>query len=530
MDYMFNYFNKMLQKSSKEYETELIDNLKEIQDLILRFNKSNGNIKSDVGKKLYQRLKDIGCISYSIDILKKLIELQPKKNSLYMELNISKEKLALLNDTSHKSPSPYIKNKYTIYNMDGYNKILHVLNTSMPYVNNGYSIRSDYIIKKQKEYGFKPVAVTRPGFPNDFFPNAILNSQKILLETFDDIHYYRPYLNEFMRCTPIKQYISHFSGAISYVVAKESPHIIHAASNYVIGLSALNAARGNNRPFVYEIRGFWELSKASKEPLFAFSEEFSLSQLIETYLSYEADIVVVICEHLKEELISRGVDENKIYIVPNGVDCNRFVPLEPDKLIKEKYNLYNCFVIGYIGSIVNYEGLQNLIEALRCLKKKGYSDIRLVIVGEGESRKNLEELSRELSLQDSIIFIGKIPHNQVVQFYSAFDICVYPRLKKKVTDMVTPLKPLEAMACGKAVVCSDVDAMKEIIIPEVNGLIFNNTIEDLCRKIQLLYLNKDFKISLGNKSRKWVESNRDWDNIVKIYEEIYRNIYEKSKG
>lgn len=529
VDYMINYFNTLLQKVSKEYETELIEDLKEIQYLILRFKKSKGNIKFDAGKTLYQRLKDIGCISFGIDILEKLIELEPKRSTLYIELNIKKEKLSLLND-AHRKSSLYIKNKYPSCNIDGYNKIFHVLNTSMPYCNNGYSIRSDYIIRKQKEYGLNPAVITRPGFPNDFFPDILLNSKKILMETFNDIHYYRPYSNEFMRCTPIKRYILDFSGAISYAVARESPHILHASSNYVIGLSALNAARGNSKPFIYEIRGFWELSKASKEPLFAFCEEFILSQLMETHLSYEADMVVVICEHLKEELIRRGVNENKIYIVPNGVDCSYFVPLEPDKLIKDKYNLNNFFVIGYVGSIVYYEGLQNLIEALKLLKEKGYTDIRLVIVGDGEYKKSLEELSRKLSLQDFVIFTGKIPHDEVAKFYSVFDICVYPRLKKKVTDMVTPLKPLEAMACGKAVICSDVDAMKEIIIPEVNGIIFNNTIEDLFRKIELLYLKRNYTRNLGIESRNWVKQNRDWNNIVKIYEEIYRNVYERSKG
>lgn len=519
-----------LDNKSSELKKKHTEDKNEIPQLIEAFGNTLGIKKYSIGRKLYQRYKDTGNFSDSIRILKKLIKIDPSVLFLKKELKINQEKLKLLLSDLSNTESYYLKesNSSSRKNLPRKSsKILHVLNTSTPYLSNGYSMRSKYIVDCQVKLGINPIVITRPGFPNDFKKNQITAINDLLKEQNDGVLYYRPFPNMYMRNTPIKQYINKFSKQIQKVIDFHNPDIVHAASNYVIGLSALNAARKKNKPFIYEIRGFWELSKITKEPLFKNSEEFELTQKMETYLANEADRVIVISQGLQKELIKRGIDNSKITLIPNSVDCNLFKPLDCNIKLSKKYNLCNKFVIGYIGSIVQYEGLQNLLRVINELRKDGLNDVLLFLIGEGKYKSTLQQLSYSLDLDNMVIFKGKIPHKKVKDFYSLFDLCIFPRIKEEVTEIVTPLKPLEAMACGKAIIGSDVGGLKEIIIPDKNGLIYNNSLDDLCDKIKTLYYDKSLRTSLGLKARDWIEENRDINNIGKLYKKLYSERLER---
>lgn len=400
-------------------------------------------------------------------------------------------------------------------------KVLHVLNTSMPYLSNGYSTRSNYILESQKECGIIPLALTRPGFPNDFKNKSLNFSGEYFKENYKGIDYYRTLPNLFMRLTTFSEYIEKYANVIVEVARKEKISTIQGTSNYVNGYAALMAARKIGVPFIYEVRGFWELTSVSKNKKFKGSEEFRLAQEVETFICQNADKVVVISEGLKNELIRRGIDKKKITIIPNGVNLEKFKVKEINKKFKNLYKKDGVFIIGYIGSVVKYEGLDRIIKSLKCLKSQGVRDIRFIIAGDGSYKEELELLSVQFDLKNEVKFLGKISHDEVSDLYSIFDLCIFPRIDSDVTRMVTPLKPLEAMAQEKIVLASNLNAMREIVKEGINGLIFSND-EELSNMIREIKESKKNYESLSKNSRRWVSENRNWKIISKQYLEVYK--------
>ncbi|PAB58271.1 glycosyltransferase family 4 protein [Anaeromicrobium sediminis] len=474
------------------------------------------SINYNEGRELYKELKQKGKLSESIGVLNQLRSIRPNAKFIERELEINKDKLDLLKDIKYTK-----KIERNIRKKQG-NKALHVLNTTLPYLKNGYSIRANYILKNQKEIGIDPIVITRPGFPNDFKEQSINNDEKIIKENHDGIVYYRCLPKLFMRHTKLSTYVDEYKDIICEIAQKEKPFAIHAASNYVNGMAAFEAAKKLQLPFIYEIRGFWELTTVSRIPDFKNSQEYNLAHKMETFLAHNADQVIVISEGLKKELINRGIDKEKITIVPNGVDISEIKELSYDNDIANKYDLKDKLIIGYIGSIVKYEGLQNLIEAIAKLRKDGVYNIKFLVVGDGNYKSELEKMVKLYGLESQIIFTGRIPHEEVNRYYSVFDLCIFPRLSEEVTEIVTPLKPLEAMACGKVVIGSNVGAIKEIIKDNVNGVIFDNTIADLCEKIKYIMSDEETMLQFKNKGKKWVIENRDWNKLVHIYEDVYK--------
>jgi PEP-CTERM/exosortase A-associated glycosyltransferase len=498
-----------------------IKQVRDIKQLKKSFYQCQGNERYEIGRRLYRRLKDTGKLNDSRAHLETMKRIKPLSRFIEREINIVHSQLELLERDPvelfgiQEKPAQPVE-------LSGAMSVLHVLNTSIPYLNNGYGIRSQNIISHQKKRGLVPVIITRPGFPNGIRKGKIKTSKELMVEIHDGIKYYRALPNLIKRFSPEKDYIRSYAQIIEKVIEKESIEIVHAASNYVIGLSGLLAARQTRKPFVYEVRGFWELTTVSKEPDFKNSDEYRLAQKLETFLCQQADHVTVISQGLKNELISRRIEETKISVVPNGVDCSRFRPLIRDMDLVSKYALAGKFVIGYIGSITKYEGLQRIISILPVLLQK-HQHICLLIAGEGKYLNELKKLAADNQLDEQVIFAGKIDYTEVERHYSLFDLCIFPRIEDEVTHLVTPLKPLEAMACGKAVIGSDLDAMREMIIQGKNGLLYDHTEQDLMNKVLQVIEDSELRIKLGRQAREWVEENREWSAIVQQYEEIYQS-------
>ena len=303
--------------------------------------------------------------------------------------------------------------------------------------------------------------------------------------------------------------------------------IVHAASNYLNGLSAVEASRKIGIKSVYEVRGLWEVTRISRQADWGNTDLYKFMGRMETEACNNADAVITITKALKDLMVSRGVAEEKITVVPNCVDTGKFEPFLPrDESLAKKIGIKNDdVVIGYIGSIVNYEGLDDLFYAISIMKDKGIKKFKMLLVGDGEYFDHLIKLSKSLSIESYVIFTGRIPHAEVKKYYSLVDIAPFPRKPFLVCEIVSPLKPFEAMASGKAVLVSSCDALTEIVDNRKNGIVFDKgNIDDLADKLQMLIENKNLRIKLGEQASVWVRKHRDWKVSANLISNIYKGL------
>lgn len=392
------------------------------------------------------------------------------------------------------------------------NTLIHIWNKSYPETN-GYTVRSMDIIKHQHERGYRVSAVTKLGWPSD------TRSSDWIQAVHDDIDHYHLYdanqtkLNK----VPMSEYFQVYADRFAELLQRLQPKVIHAASNFQNALPPLAVAEKLGIPSVYEVRGLWHYTQSSKTEKFEQSERFRLHERYELICCQLADRVVVICDSLKSHLIERGVPSHKIHVIYNGVNVSDFRPQPPCPELMKEYGLKGKLVIGFIGSVETYEGLDALLYALALLRKQR-SDIRLLIVGDGSALYDLQKLSRALGLSDIVRFVGRVPRKEIQRFYSVMDVCAYPRTLDKVCELVTPLKPYEAMAMGKAVLVSDIPALREMVVEGKTGMIFQS--ENAGSLAECLNQSHRFP-ELGRKARQWVVQNRDWKQLIKKYEEVY---------
>lgn len=406
-------------------------------------------------------------------------------------------------------------------------RVLYLLHNSLPYNSAGYATRSHGLLRQLSER-WEMRGVTRLGFPFDSPGHDELESIPFQDEV-DGVIYQRLTTEQgrWLK-NPITDYVAQYAEAVRGLAVEQRPFLIHAASNHWNGLTAVEAARTLGIPSVYEVRGLWEVTRASRNPEWHDSGMYRYVKRMEADAARGADRVITITQGLRDEMIERGVDEDKIHVVPNGVDTRRFTPLERDEELAKELGLEGKTVIGYIGSVLDYEGLDMLVRAVAALDTRR-DDFHLLIVGDGAEKEAFESLAEDLGVLGRVVtFTGRVPHADVERYYSLVDIAPFPRLPLPVCELVSPLKPFEAMAMGKAVVASDVRALAEIIDDGVNGLLHTKgDVGDLTRVIETLLDNPALVAQLGETSRKWVETERDWsslaDRVSSIYEELSMN-------
>lgn len=388
-------------------------------------------------------------------------------------------------------------------------KVLFVLNKALPVIN-GYTIRSNEMIKRVKENGYTPVVTTRLGWSpvheNYEIPKNDINGVKT---------YYIDKSDKYLtNKTPVLEYFDAYAREIKEILDTEKPGVIHAASNFQNALPALKLGEKFGIKTIYEVRGMWHHTTSSKIPGFLHSDRFNLQETQEIHCCQIADEVFCISESLKGYLIKNGVEASKITVIPNGVDTKSIAPQEPDQEIIENYHLENCHVLGFVGSITSYEGIDLVIHAMNELNgnPENLKKFKFIIVGDGQYRSQLQNLVDELNMQNDVIFTGRVPHEDIAKYYSVIDIAPFARTNDLVCKLVTPIKTYEAMAMEKKVIVSDVGALKEMVIDGVNGMYFEaDNKEALKNAIQQI----SSKEGLGTSARDWVIKERDWEVIIK---------------
>lgn len=392
--------------------------------------------------------------------------------------------------------------------------VVHVWNKSFPAIN-GYTVRNAEIIQHQKEMGLEVVGVTKLGWP----PADDLDSVHFSLNGIDMYRVYDANHTELNK-VPMSQYFRLYAQRFAKLLEYLKPGIIHAASNFQNALPPLMVARKFGIRSVYEVRGMWHYTQSSKTRGFEHSERYRLHEAGELECCRLADRVIVISDTLRKHLIDLGIPAEKITVVYNGVNVNHFQPQPPCPELQRTLGLEGKFVIGFVGSLEKYEGLDYLLHALAILQKQR-SDIKLIIAGDGPVLPDLQRLSVTLGLQKEVSFVGAVPYEQVKRFYSVMDIVPFPRTRAKVCELVTPLKPYEAMAMGKTVLVSDIPALREMVSDGHTGLMFQP--EDAASLAETI-IRAEQQSHLGRNAREWVMQERDWRNLLRGYIDVYNEL------
>ncbi|MBN3560328.1 TIGR04063 family PEP-CTERM/XrtA system glycosyltransferase [Sphingomonas yabuuchiae] len=398
-------------------------------------------------------------------------------------------------------------------------RILHILDHGLP-LQSGYTFRTRAILKAQEGAGHDVAAVT----------GVRQGAGDAAVETLDGLTFYR---------TPVAMragLVGEAAGlaahvrAIDRAVTAFRPDILHAHSPVLDALAGLAIARRRRLPLVYEIRAFWEDAAVGNGTGTAGSARYRVTRALESWACRRADAIAVICEGLRGDLIARGLPQDKIIVSPNGVDLGLFgQPLARDEALAEELGLADAEVIGFIGSFYDYEGLDDLIAAMPRLVA-ARPKARLLLVGGGPMEAALRAQADRSPVAAAIRFVGRVPHQQVERYYSMVDILAYPRKKMRLTDLVTPLKPLEAMAQGKLVAASDVGGHRELIEDGRTGTLFAPddpaAIADALAALLADRGGWDARRAAG---RAFVERERNWASNIRRYEPVYQRLLDGAK-
>jgi PEP-CTERM/exosortase A-associated glycosyltransferase len=394
-------------------------------------------------------------------------------------------------------------------------RILHVFDHSLP-LHSGYTFRSANILRGQRRLGWETFHLTSPK------QGEVEQAE----EQVDDLRFFRtplptgpmsrmPLLNQwaFMNATERR---------LLELARQLKPDLLHAHSPVLNAYPALHVGRQLGIPVVYEIRAFWEDAAVDHGTQPEWGLRYRLTRAMETRAVRAANQVVTICGGLRGDLISRGIPLDKIGVVPNAVDIEHFsLGGEPDPDLKARLGLADSRVIGFLGSFYAYEGLDLLIKALPLVLARA-PDVKLLLVGGGPQEANLKAQAAALNLADKVVFVGRVPHAEVNRYYDLVDLLAYPRHAMRLTDLVTPLKPLEAMAQGRLLIASDVGGHQELIEDGYTGMLFRaGDVADLADKVLSTLNLPDGGATLRANGRRFVEGERNWVRSIANYRDIY---------
>ncbi|MGE0179379.1 MAG: TIGR04063 family PEP-CTERM/XrtA system glycosyltransferase [Sphingomonas sp.] len=398
-------------------------------------------------------------------------------------------------------------------------RVLHVLDHSLP-MQSGYTFRTRAIVKAQLARGWEVACLTGPR-------QAAGASDP---EIVDGITFYRT-PKPAAGPSPLAEWreIRAVGARLDRLVREWRPDQLHAHSPVLTALAALPVARRHAIPLLYEIRAFWEDAAVGNGTGREGSARYRLTRLLETHAAGRADAVAVICEGLRDDLVRRGIPAAKIMVSPNGVDLTLFgKPPARDEAFARALGLDDAEVVGFIGSFYDYEGLDDLIAAMPLLAARR-PKARLLLVGGGPMEAALRAQAQASPAADRICFAGRVPHQEVERYYALVDVLAYPRKAMRLTELVTPLKPLEAMAQGKLVAASDVGGHRELIADGVTGLLFPpDDPAGIAAALADLFERRGEWDARRAAARAFVERERNWASNISRYEPVYQRLTGKA--
>jgi PEP-CTERM/exosortase A-associated glycosyltransferase len=399
-------------------------------------------------------------------------------------------------------------------------KILHVLDHSIP-LHSGYTFRTLAILRGQRALGWETFQLTGPK----------QSSGQVLHEDVEGWHFHRtpaargvfaslPVVGQFALMRAIER-------RLETLAAEIRPDVLHAHSPVLNAIPALRVGRRLGIPVVYEVRAFWEDAAADHGTSREDGIRYRLTRALETHALQRATAITTICEGLRADIVARGIAAGKVTVIPNAVDIEAFsAEGQPDLALQRQLGLHNACVLGFIGSFYAYEGLHLLLQAMPLILAQA-PDVRILLVGGGPQNETLQALAAQLGIADKVVFTGRVPHDAVQRYYDLIDVLVYPRVSMRLTELVTPLKPLEAMAQGRLLVASDVGGHRELIEDGLTGVLFKaGDPAALAEKVLALLAESACWPALRGQARRFVETSRTWRASV----DRYRSVYDAALG
>lgn len=403
-------------------------------------------------------------------------------------------------------------------------RILHILDHSIP-LHSGYTFRTLSILKQQAALGWETFHITSPKQGEYSAAEEIVDGQWRFFRTPQSHWMNRfPVLNQLA-------VINNLTRRLEQVARQLKPDVLHAHSPALNAIAALRVGKRLAIPVVYEIRAFWEDAAVDHGTSSEWGLRYRLTRAMETYALKHVDAVTTICEGLRSEIVQRGIASEKVTVIPNAVNIADFsVGESADVALAQQLGLEGKLVLGFIGSFYAYEGLNILLQALPKMLASNPA-IHLLLVGGGPQEQQLQQLARQLGIAEQIIFTGRVPHDQVQRYYNLIDVLVYPRLRMRLTDLVTPLKPLEAMAQGRLLAASDVGGHQELIADGKTGVLFKaDDPDDLASQVLALLAAPERWPGLRDAARKFVENERNWPRSVARYQAVYGKLSSQLTG
>ena len=401
--------------------------------------------------------------------------------------------------------------------------ILHILDHSVP-LHSGYTFRTFSILQQQRALGWETAHLT----------STKQGKYKVAQETVDGMVFHRtaPEDTSLSKLPVLNQLaiIDTLTKRLMQLAQEIKPDVLHAHSPALNAIAALRVGKKLGIPVVYEVRAFWEDAAVDHGTSTEWGVRYRLTRAMETYALKRVNATTTICEGLRAEIVGRGIPASKVTVIPNAVNIEDFgADGVRDEALAARLGIVGKQVLGFIGSFYAYEGLDILLRAMPIMLAKN-PNIRLLLVGGGVQDANLKQLTKDLGLSDNVIFTGRVPHDQVQGYYDLMDVMVYPRLKMRLTDLVTPLKPLEAMAQGRLLVASDVGGHHELIEDGKTGVLFEaGNPQALADKTLALLAAPARWQALKDAGRAFVEQKRNWKVSVANYLNVYPKL-PKARG
>ncbi len=410
-------------------------------------------------------------------------------------------------------------------------RVLYLAKESMPHRNNGYCTRTHETLLAVRASGREPIAVTLPGFPAASADAGPVARSSIVDEI--EYHHVMPGAQHLLGSVSYEEYLQLTISSFAREVNRVRPEVLHAGSGhrgYDLAVVGQALADWADLPWIYEVRSFFETTWTADDRYAEQAEYYHRRYAAETRAMRAADAVVTLSGPMRDEIVNgHGIEAEKVFVIPNAVDLDRFEAAPRDAARHTRLGLDGTFVLGYISNLDHFrEGQEVLLEAAALLRSAGI-EVSVLLVGEGRRQAELQERARVLGLDRLAVFAGSVPFDEVPAWYSQIDLFVVPRVPERAGRMVSPMKPFEAMAMEVPVLVSDLPALVEIAGDgEERAFVFRaGDPRSLADRVADLIEHPEELAKRVDAAGDWVRSERTWAGNGTAFDQAYRFAQER---